>query len=111
MPTIKTTSGIVSGVSDDGRIKYASTNRGPVIDGKWAIRGYYCNTVGGMDMAAPVDKGLWRDACALMHAVDAEKEAAAERGREAQEERWRRTDEAHDMVAQVRGGPLDPNTF
>ena len=111
MANIEYASGIARGVTDDGRIEYASCNRGPRIDGLLTIRGYYCNAVGGMDLDAPVDPATWRQAIDLMDAVDARMDAENAKGRFAQESRQTAMDAAHDRIAQVRGGPLDPNTF
>jgi hypothetical protein len=86
-------------------------NAAPKIDGLWTCRGYYCNSLGGMDLTAPVDPEVWQRAIELMREVDARVDAEHDKSRAVAEARQVERDAAYDRVAQVRGGPLDPNTF
>lgn len=99
--TIQTVSGITSGSTEDGRVRYASCNDGPMIDGRWAWRGTYPDADGhhreSSERVAPAD---WAAASALMAAVDAAHRAYGDRlTAEADETLQRRADAIPDSPA------------
>jgi hypothetical protein len=111
MANIQTTNGITTGVSDDGRISYASCNDGPQIGGRWAWRGHYCGATGKADPSNPVADTDWAAACELMREVDAAHRAYSDALRDAAHAKEDARIDALRGIEQVRGGAYDPNAY
>lgn len=110
---IETKNGITTGTSDDGRIVYHSCSGGPVIEGRQAWRRHWTGADGRVDEAAGlVDDEMWGAACHLMRAVD-------DAHRRYSDDLRQRANDLHDGIVDretetlrnVRGGPLDPNSY
>lgn len=97
--------------ASDGRIVSCAQTPHVTIDGRAAIRGYYTNSVGGMDRTQPVAAEDWAAATLVIYAAIEAREARHAEWRRRSEEREAAYDALLDRMAQVRGGPLDPNAL
>ena len=97
--------------SDCGRIVYQTNSSGPIIDGRKAWRGAFCDPETGRATQQQVSEDLWQLACEVISVAMKTEEAESERRRDhahaAQDSRI----DALAGIENVRGGAYDPGAY